>query len=390
MNFSKEEILKFCQKYSRQFIYGIVIIVLGILSWQYKKFYNSPKVVIHPVKVSLSKTKRQDIENYLKLIASVYASESVAIKARIDSQITKINFHDGDKIEEGQILFELDDRVLKAQYQQQQAILEKDQAEVDRSSLKYERDQKLAKKGFVSSEQLDTSKQAFKSANATLQSDKAMFDNLKTQLDYTIIKAPISGRVGTIKLTVGNFVKANDTESLVIINKVQPIKVQAAVPQEYYEDVKKVLTSPHAMDMVVLNPKGEVIEKGTLEYRENSLDESTRTLAVRGIFKNNEDNLWPGMFTDVKLKIGIDKGVLTIPEEAVQNGQKGQYIFVVKDQKAHKVNIKLIRVQDSLAIIEGDLKEGETVVTDGILLVKEGSLVESISSESLIDSNKTH
>ncbi len=368
-----EEIFNFLNL-RKNIVIASILVLFGAIYWGCGYWHHKPVETKPPVKVSVEKVTKQNLDNTLDLVGSVCSSESVAVKTRTDSQIMKINFHDGDMVEAGQVLFELDDRILKAQLQQQQAILERDQAELERATLKFERDQKLSKKGFSSSEQIDTVRQAFKAATDNVQASQAMIETIKTQLDYTVIRAPIHGRTGTINLTVGNVVKSSDSQPLVTINKITPIQVQAAIPQDSFESVRTALKNG-AIKMIALNANGEELEVGTLEYRENTIDEQTRTLAVRGAFENKEEKLWPGMFVDIKLVVGADANVLTIPTVAVQNSQEGAHVFVVQKDKASKKKIKVVRIQKDLAVIQGDVQEGDVVITDGLLSVKEGSIV---------------
>ena len=142
-------------------------------------------------------------------------------------------------------------------------------------------------------------------------------------------------------------------QPLVTINKITPIQVQAAIPQDSFESVRTALKNG-AIKMIALNANGEELEIGTLEYRENTIDEQTRTLAVRGAFENKEEKLWPGMFVDIKLVVGADANVLTIPTVAVQNSQEGAHVFVVQKDKASKKKIKVVRIQKDLAVIQGN------------------------------------
>ncbi len=383
---SLENMKSFINRYYLMNITGFLtfLIILGV--WQYYKFHRGMDVKEEPIPVSVYKVTQEDLERQLELVGSVYPYETVKVHPRLDSQITKINFHHGDWVEKDQVLFELDDRLLKAQLSQQQAILQRDKAELDRAKQKYERDKKLSKKGITSTEQLETSRQSYEASVATVQADEAQIDSTKTQLDYTILRSPIQGRAGTINLTVGNVVKTTDIQPLVTINTLKPIQVQVSIPQDSYQELRTA-QNEGPIKMVVFNEKKEPLETGVLEYRENTLDEQTRTLVVRGIFANKEETLWPQMFVDVLLVLGVDKGVLTVPLVAVQNGQKGPYIFIVKNYRAYKKDVRILRIQKDKAILEGELQEGDWVVTDGVFRLNEGSLVSLYEAKTPSDSS---
>lgn len=327
-----------------------------------------------PVKVSIARVESKDMPHTIDLVGSVVPYETVAIKSRIDSQIVKVNFKHGDFVQEGQVLFELDSRVIRAQVEQQKATLLKDEAELDRAQRQLDRDDKLKDKGFSSVEKYDTSKNSYEAAKATIQATKAQLENLQTQLDYCTIKAPISGRAGTINLTVGNTVKANDTPAIVIINQIKPIRVQIPLPQRYISLLQEALAKGE-VKVNAQDSSDHPLGQGQITYKENALDETTRNLSIRAEFANADEKLWPGMFVDLKLFIGIDHNALVVPQEAVQPGQQNMYVFKIENNKAKKVSVTLKRTEGLLALIEGDLKPGDMVVTDGHLKLKDESSV---------------
>jgi multidrug efflux system membrane fusion protein len=194
------------------------------------------------------------------------------------------------------------------------------------------------------------------------------------QLEYTQITAPISGRTGTINITVGNTVKANDTQPLVTINQIKPIRVQASLPQRYLSAVRDAMASG-AVEVLSRHEGSADQSRGALEYIDNNVDLATGTFAMRASFPNENEKLWPGMFVNLTLVLGNEKQVLTIPEVAVQHGQNGDYVFVIAGDKAANRPVKVSRMQESTAVIESGVEAGEQVAVDGLMSLKDGVAV---------------
>ncbi len=354
------------------FIFSVMLFLAWLVIRNGEK--NSSKVEV-PVKVSVAHAVTKDLPNSLSLVGSVVPFESVAIKSRIDSQIVKVNFKDGDFVQEGQILFELDSRVIRSQLAQQKANLLRDEAELNRAQRQLARDDKLKDKGFSSIEKYDNSKNAVDAAQASILSTKAQIETLETQLDFCTIRAPISGRVGTINLTLGNTVKANDTPSMVTINQIKPIKVQIPLPQRHITQLQQALAKGD-VKVLAKDSADQDLGEGVISYKENTLDENTRNLSVRAIFNNEEEKLWPGMFVNVQIILGLDRGALVVPIEAIQPGQQQTYLYKIIDQKAKKIPVTLKGNEGPFAKIDGEVSPGDQVVIDGHLRLKDGSTVD--------------
>ncbi len=313
-----------------------------------------------PVPVSVAAVKLQDVPLTLHDVGTVVTYQSVAIRSRLDSQITQVNFHDGDYVQKGQLLFVLDERQLKADRA-------RDAAQLENLRRQFIRAKELAAKGYVAQADLDAAKAAYESQQAAVAS-------LQTQLEYARILAPISGRTGTIGITVGNTVKNNDAP-LVTINQVKPIRVQVSLPQHNLQAVRDAMARGKVT--VEALPEGSTAgpARGTLEYIDNAVDQSTGTFAARASFPNDDEKLWPGMFVTFALMLGDEKGVLTVPEIAVQHGQDGDYAFVLAGGKAAKRTIKVERIENGTAIVASGLKAGEQVAIDGMMMLADGAAV---------------
>jgi membrane fusion protein, multidrug efflux system len=329
---------------------------------------------VPPVAVSVVPVMLKDMKLVLRDVGTVTVDQSVGLRARIDSQIMEVKFKDGDYVRKGDILFILDDRALTAQRDEMKANVARDKAQLENLRLQYQRLQGLAAKGYVSKADLDNARAAYEAQRASVVATEASLENITAQLEYTRITAPISGRTGTISVTVGNTVKANDTGVLVTINQTQPILVQMTLPQAYFDKVRDAMEEGKVA--VTASREGnKETSTGTLSYIDNMVNQSSGTFVTRAIFPNEDELLWPGMFVTVAITLGEEKQVPVIPEVAVQHGQSEDYVFVIADNKAHLRPVKVSRLQEGLAVISEGLKEGEQVATDGMMSLKEGSVV---------------
>lgn len=328
------------------------------------------------VSVTTTTVLQQDMPNIITLVGTVYAYETVAVKSRLDSQVTAVHFKDGDAVKEGTALFQLDDSVLKAQLNQYEANLRRDEAQLDNAQAQYVRYQNLAKKGFASKEKMEDAQATYKTQEAAVNATKASIDSVKSQLAFTTIKAPISGRAGTINVTRGNNVKANDTAPMVTINQVSPIRVQFAIPQRYYDALRAASNSTIAVQ--TKRSDGQDLATGKLEYIDNNIDTATGSFVARAAFENADEKLWPGMFVNVSILLNMDKDALVIPQVAIQNNRDESFVYAVDSatKKAVKKPVEVLRVQDNNAIIKSGLNAGESVVIDGLLKISDGALVE--------------
>ncbi|MDE1151582.1 MAG: efflux RND transporter periplasmic adaptor subunit [Micavibrio sp.] len=318
-----------------------------------------------------------DVPLQLVAVGTVVPYQTVAIRSRIDSQLSDVKFHSGDYVHEGDVLFQLDDRVLKTQLDQAAANVQRDKAQQTNLQLQYDRNTKLFAVKSVSQQAVDDSKAALDTQTATLAADAALMESIQVQLTYTVIKAPISGRTGTINLTTGNTVTANDATPLVTINQVKPIWAQISFSQRYLEPIHNA--KKNGSVAVTAQHEGNKPVAGRLDYIDNAVDNTTGTFATRVLFDNDDEALWPGMFVTVTLNLGDEKQALTVPEVAVQHGQENDYVYTVVDGKAHRATVKIARFQGGLAIIDSGLKAGDIVTTDGMMKLDDGSAVEVVT-----------
>ena len=330
-----------------------------------------------PAHVSVAPVQRGDVPLVVSLVGNVIAYETVAIKSRLDSQIIDVKFHDGDNVTQGQVLFQLDDRSLKAQIKQLEADVIKEKAQLENARLQYERTRALISTKAVSQSQVDNAKATYEAQAATVTATQANLDNTRVQLSYTTIDAPITGRAGTINVTRGNNVKANDTQALVTINRVQPIRVQFALAEKYYEAIKAQMAKG-ALPVTAQRQGAGALTRGELEYIDNTIDPNTGTFAARALFANADEALWPGMFVQVGVELGIEKDAMTIPAVAVQGDQDKHFVFKydATTQKAIKTPIVLSHMSGETAVITSGLAQNDQVIIDGLLRVSDGAPVD--------------
>jgi multidrug efflux system membrane fusion protein len=377
----------------KKIIAAVVVVALAAGAWFY--FRSGGEAGHAPAKqgvpVSVAPAAKGDVPFELSAVGSVVPIQSVAVRARVDSQLIEVKFKDGDEVKQGDLLFVLDDRATKAQVGQLEANLVRERAALDNAKRQYDRKKGLHDKGFETGANFDDARAQLDSAEAAVAADTASIDNLRAQLEYTKITAPISGRTGTINVTVGNTVKANDATPLVTINQMRPIRVQVSLPQKNLDAVRQALAAG-TVEVAAAHEGAKTATPsiGRLDYIDNSIDAATGTFIARATFPNDDEALWPGMFVRATVRLGAEKGALTVPEVAIQHSQDADFVFVVAGGKAAKRPVKVERMQSDLAVIADGLKEGEQVVTDGALKLENGSAVSLPDSASPKQDKEKH
>jgi membrane fusion protein, multidrug efflux system len=308
-------------------------------------------------------------------IGTAQTIASVAIKSRLDAVIDAVLVKDGQFVNAGDVMFQLDNRAAHAQVDQATATLARDQAQLANALRNVERDKPLVNKNFVSHQQFDTDSATAKALTATVQADQAALENAKVLLSYYTIKAPIDGRVGMITLKRGNSIKANDVP-LATINQIRPIYVSFALPQADLPELRAAMAAgPVPVRVLPQGDKGEPIE-GKIAFFDNTIDTTSGTINVRASFANEDQRLWPGQYVDVSVLVRTDPDALVVPPTAVQVGQNGSYVFVIKaDNTAETRAVTVDRTVDGRAVIGKGLKAGDKVVTDGQLRLADGTHV---------------
>jgi multidrug efflux system membrane fusion protein len=327
-----------------------------------------------PVNTALVSQKAIPLE--LNVIGSAEAFSTVAVRAQITGALTSVSFREGDDVKKGQVLFTLDRRPLEAALDQARANLQRDTAQLANAKSQAQRYQDLAARGIATKEQVDTTTTAAAALEATLGADRAAVDSATVQLQYATIAAPISGRTGALMVNEGNLVRANDATPLVVINQVTPIYVSFGIPEARLPELKKYMAQG-SVKVEALAPNDTTTPSvGRITFVDNTVDPTTGTIRIKGTFPNETRHLWPGQFVNVSVTLMTEPRAIVVPTPAVQTGQQGQYVFVVKpDQTVELRTVTVARAADGQTVIQQGLKAGETVVTDGQLRLTPGSRV---------------
>jgi len=327
-----------------------------------------------PVPVTAAAVVQKSMPVAIAVIGTAEAFQTVSIRAQITGELTSVTFKEGDDVRKGQVLFELDRRPLEAALQQAEAVLARDVAQAANARVQATRYEDLAQRGIATREQVDQTRSAAAALDATIGADRAAVDNAKIQLQYATIISPLSGRTGALMVHAGNLVRANDTTPLVVINQITPINVTFAIPEARLAEVKRYMAQGSLI--VEARPPNDptAASKGRIGFVDNQVDPSTGTIRMKGTFPNGNRRLWPGQFVNVAVTLTTDPAALVVPTTAVQTGQQGEYVFIVKpDQTVELRTVKIARTEGAETVIGQGLSAGETVVTDGQLRLVPGS-----------------
>jgi multidrug efflux system membrane fusion protein len=316
----------------------------------------------------------------LHAIGNVETLASVAVKSRVDGQIVAARVRDGQDVIKGELLFQLDPKPYQAQLEQAQANLAHDQAQLEYLRGQEQRYQDLLKQNFVSKEGYAQVAANFHGAQASVSADEAAIQQARINLGYTTIRSPIKGRAGKVMLTEGNMVKANDTVAMVVINQIAPIYVAVAVPEQYLNEIRaRQKEAPLRMQT---EPEKSKVASGKLAFVDNAVDVATGTIKLRGIFANEDRQLWPGQFVNAWVTLREEENALVVPTQALQTGPNGQYVYVVKaDASAELRPVQVARTEGADTVLVGGLKPGETVVVDGASRIVPGSKVSTKTAD---------
>jgi multidrug efflux system membrane fusion protein len=328
-----------------------------------------------PALVVTAAASQQDVPVQLRAIGTMEASESVTIRTQISGELVKVAFREGQDVQKGALLFQLDPRVYQAALRKAEAALARDRVVLANARKDYERYSQLVKDGIVTQEQAEGYRTRAESAAADLAADQAALDNAREQLAYCTITAPISGRLGILAVDRGNVVKANETV-LVTINKLTPIHATFTIPEKELPEVKRQLAGGQlAVEVEV--PGSGIQEQGVVSFFDNTVDPATGTIRLKASFENSKRQLWPGQFVNLSITLAVKRNAVVIPSQAVQTGQKGQYVFVVKQDATAEIRpVVAGPVASGMTVVESGLQPGEQVVIDGQMRVVPGGKVE--------------
>ncbi len=309
----------------------------------------------------------------IELLGTVTPVASVAIKSRLETTITKVHFADGALVKEGDLLFTLDGRQLEAEIRRVEAVIAGAEAQLDQAQRDVERYSELVQRNATTVVTLNNAKTQVNVSKALAESNRATLENLKVQLGYATIRAPISGRASMAAVKAGNFVRPADTAPLATIIQLAPIYVTFPLPQSSLPVLRAALAAESATVQAIIPGEGRPAD-GQVSMIENLVDVSTGTVPVRATMPNKDELLWPGTLVRVRLTFREEEAV-TVPPTAVQMSQAGSYVYVVANGVAKVQPVKVARTMPSETVLESGLGGGETVVTDGHLRLTNGSRV---------------
>jgi RND family efflux transporter MFP subunit len=326
------------------------------------------------VAVQVANAQRKVIPIEVDAIGTVSPIASVALKSRVETTILDVHFEDGARVKEGDILFTLDARQIDAQIAQAEGTLARDRSQLAGAERDLKRYSELIGKGATTQLNVDNAQTQTDALRGTVRSDESQLENLKVQKSFTIIRAPISGRISAANVKVGNFVRPADVAPLATINQIAPIYVTLGVPQRVLPDLRDAVKAGVA-SVVAAMPGEKASETGKVAMIENTVDVATGMVTVRAIMDNTNETLWPGTLVTSKLNVRSEESVV-IPSVAIQRSQTGNFVFVVKDGKSTVQPVTVARTFQGLSVIENGLSGGEVVVTDGQMMLSNGTAVD--------------
>jgi multidrug efflux system membrane fusion protein len=313
----------------------------------------------------------------INVIGNCQAYSTVAVKSMVAGEISQVHFTEGKDVAKGDLLFTIDPRPFEAALKQAQANLERDRVQAENAKINAQRYEALIAKQAVSRQQYDQFRTNAEALDATVRLDEAAVENAKVMLSYCFIRSPIDGRTGNLLITRGNLIKANDVP-LITINQIKPIYVAFSVPEQNLAEIKKYRAAGKSLKVAAFLPNDATgPERGVLTFIDNTVDKTTGTIMLKGTFPNKKRRIWPGQFVNVGLTLTTQPHAVVVPSQAVQTGQQGHYVFVIKpDLTVEPRPVVVNRTINTETIIDKGLKAGELVVTDGQLQLFPGAKVE--------------
>ena len=364
------------------------LLALALMGWVLAPARSSsaapPRSEGAAIAVDAASAIRRDVPIYIEGLGTVQAFYTVKLTARVDGEITRVAFNEGEHVKRGQLLVQIDPRPYQAALDGALAARAKDTAQLANARKDLARYVMLAPKRLASQQTLDTQRALVDQLNAQIQSDDAAIESARTELSYTRITSPIEGRTGIRLIDPGNIVHAADTTGIVVITQLQPIAVMVTLPENSLGAVSEALAkgsvsvsvSPRDAEQASLEGAPQVIDKGTVQLMDNEIDPSTGTLRLKSIFANRQERLWPGEFVDARVLVRTVHNALTIPAAALQRGPDGLFVYVIgSDSKVEARSLKVGYNDEQVAVIESGLDPGERVATSNFYRLQPGALV---------------
>lgn len=320
----------------------------------------------------------KDVPLEIRAIGRVEAYSSVSIKAQVTGEITSVDFQEGRDVRQGDVLFTIDPKPYEIALRQAEAVLEKDRALLKQAEADAKRYGDLAAKEYVTREQVDKTVAARDTLIASIKADEAGVANARLQLDRCTVRSPIDGRTGSLLIYRGNLVRSTDAAPAVVINQIVPVRVAFSVPEQSLPRIQEYRAMADLKVDALLGNGDLPPAAGTLSFVDNAIDRATGTIALKATFANRNRHLWPGQFVNVVLTLAVQRNAIVVPSQAVQSGQSGNYVFVVKDDMTVEMKRpKIDRTVGNETVIAEGLAAGEKVVVDGHLQLVPGARVQA-------------
>jgi len=384
----------------RWWLWLLVLAVLGSGAyWLFKNSETQPVTAREPaakpappaVPVVMTAARQGDLPVYLTGLGSVTAFNTVTVRSRVDGQLVKVAFQEGQFVRAGDLLAEIDPRPFQVQLTQAEGQLARDMALLKDAKLNLERYRELVAKQFIARQQFDDQAALVNQYEGAVKVDQGLIDGAKLQLLYCRITAPIGGRVGLRLVDMGNIVHASDQTGLVVITQVQPIAVLFTIPEDNLPPVLKKLKAGERLPVEAYDRAGRTqLATGELLTVDNQIDSSTGTSRLKAVFQNEDHDLFPNQFVNVRLLLDVRKGTVIVPSAAIQRGPQGTFVYVVKaDQTVEVRQITIGPAEGNDAVIETGLSTGELVVTDGVDKLRAGSPVRAATPQNAVPGRKS-
>jgi len=343
----------------------------------------APSAYDTPVPVVADAARSQDVPIYLAGIGTVQAFNTVTIRTRVDGQVDKIAFTEGQDVKAGDLLAQIDPRPLQAQLEQAQAQKASHEAQLADAKLDLQRFSNLEKRGAATGQSVDTQRALVAQLEANIQADQAAIDAATVQLGYTTIAAPISGRTGVRLVDQGNIVHATDQTGLVVLTQIEPISLVFSLPEDALPDVAHAMSKDSLKVLAFSRDDKTQLGNGTLALIDNQIDQTTGTIRLKATFPNKDHALWPGQFVNARLYLSVRHDGITVPAAVVQRGPQGTYAYVIgPDSTVEMRPIAVAQLRDGVALIDAGLRAGERVVVDGQYKLRPGARVATGAAKS--------
>jgi multidrug efflux system membrane fusion protein len=366
----------------------VAVAAAGYLGWQRFRgddqataAANAQKSARNAVKVTIAPVEKSDFPVYLTGLGTVQGFNTVLVRTRVDGQIDKIAFKEGQLVNQGDLLVEIDPRPYKAALDQAKAKKSQDEANLANANLDLQRFTQLGE--FATKQQLDTQRSTVLQLTAQIEADAAAIANAQTQFDYTAIKSPIPGVAGLRQVDIGNIVNASTQTGIVSIAQIEPISVIFTAPEDQLPGITKAQAVQQLKVIAITTDGKKPLAEGTLAVINNQVDTSSGTIRLKGVFDNKDHALWPGQSVSTRLLVTTLKDATVVPDGAIQHSTDGLYAYVVNaDNKAELHKVKVTQSIDGRSVVDEGLSPGQTVITAGQYKVQPGTLVSSAVASS--------